>query len=149
MYPHPSSRAASAVMRANRSKDTLPEARLRSALHRRGLRFRKSYAVRSQDIRVRVDIAFPARRVAVFLDGCFWHRCPLHGVRPSVNQQYWLPKLQRNVDRDSRVNKSLAAAGWTVVRVWEHEPPSQAAERIAEFISATGQRSPYLIPQES
>lgn len=136
-YPHPSSPSATAVMRANRSRDTAPEARLRSALHRRGLRFRKSYTVRSQDVRVRVDIVFPARRVAVFLDGCFWHRCPLHGVQPSVNQQYWLPKLQRNVDRDSRVNDSLAAAGWTVVRVWEHEPPSQAAERIAEVLQSS------------
>ena len=141
MYPHPSSPAASAVMRANRSKDTLPEASLRSALHRRGLRFRKSYVIRSEQMRVRVDIAFPSRRVAVFLDGCFWHRCPTHGVRPSVNQGYWLPKLQRNVDRDNRVDDFLTTEGWKVIRVWEHESPLEAAARVSEVIR---ERSPAV-----
>ena len=89
-------------------------------------------------MRVRVDITFPTARLAIFVDGCFWHRCPLHGVEPSVNQQYWPPKLQRNVDRDSRVNDSLVAAGWTVVRVWETDvkrDPEAAAARIARKLS--------------
>ncbi len=92
-------------------------------------------------MRVRVDIAFPALRVAVFLDGCFWHRCPTHGVRPSVNQGYWLPKLQRNVDRDNRVNEFLTTEGWKVIRVWEHESPLEAAARVSEVIR---ERSPAV-----
>lgn len=135
-YPHPSSPTATAVMRANRSKDTHPEIRLRSALHGHGLRFRKSYAVQSEGMRVRIDIAFPRRRIAVFVDGCFWHSCPTHGVRPAVNQQYWLPKLRRNTERDRRVDRFLVSAGWTVIRVWEHESADAVALRISQLITA-------------
>ena len=135
-YPRPSSSAATAVMRANRSRDTRPEVRLRSALHRRGLRFRKSYLVQTGSARVHVDVAFPSLKIAVFVDGCFWHRCPSHGVRPSVNQAYWPVKLQRNVERDVRVNDGLISAGWTVVRVWEHEEPACAADRVAAIVGA-------------
>ncbi len=140
MYPHPSSPAATAVMRANRSKDTVPEIRLRSALHRSGLRFRKAYLVQSNGMRVRVDIGFPSRRVAVFVDGCFWHSCPSHGVVPSVNQGYWLPKLKRNVDRDAFVNEWLIKVGWIVVRVWEHESLAEAVEHVAEVLHGRDRR---------
>ena len=135
-YPHPSDSSVSAVMRANRSKDTRPEVRLRSALHRRGLRFRKSYLVQAGTTRVHVDIAFPLLKIAVFVDGCFWHRCPSHGVSPSVNKAYWPVKLQRNVERDARVNDGLMSAGWRVIRVWEHEDADCAADCVAAIVNS-------------
>lgn len=117
-------------MQANRSTDTRPERELRSSLHRAGLRFRKDYLIRVGDITARVDVAFTRRRVAVFLDGCFWHRCPKHATTPKVNGDFWASKLQRNVERDERVNAALRAAGWTVVRIWEHESSSAAVARV-------------------
>jgi DNA mismatch endonuclease (patch repair protein) len=80
--------------------------------------------------RVRPDIAFTARRVAVFVDGCFWHCCPEHGSKPAVNVGYWDPKLRRNVERDRAADTALAAAGWEVVRVWEHEPLEAAVAAV-------------------
>ena len=110
-------------MRANRRMDTKPELALRSALHRRGYRFRKDYRLDlDAGARVRPDIAFTARRVAVFVDGCFWHACPEHGRNPAVNEWYWAPKLRRTVERDRAADAALAAAGWRVVRIWEHVP---------------------------
>jgi DNA mismatch endonuclease (patch repair protein) len=110
-------------MRANRRKDTKPELALRRALHGRGYRYRKDYRLDlAGGTRVRPDIAFTARKVAVFVDGCFWHGCPQHGSRPAVNVWYWEPKLRRNAERDRAADAALAAAGWAVVRVWEHEP---------------------------
>ena len=72
--------------------------------------------------------------MAVFVDGCFWHRCPEHGTRPRTNADWWQAKLDRNVQRDRRVESALADAGWTVVRVWEHEPPTVAADRLAALL---------------
>lgn len=132
----PSSPAVTAVMKGNRRSDTKPEVALRSQLHRMGLRFRKDYPIRTDGLRTRVDIAFRAKRVAVMVDGCFWHVCPRHGTRPKSNEAYWGPKLQRNVERDARVNAALTEAGWTVVRVWEHEDPTQAAYRIQLAVQA-------------
>lgn len=109
-------------MAAIRRKDTTPEIVLRSALHRTGYRFRKDYPIRIENQLIRPDIAFTKRRLAVFIDGCFWHSCPEHGRRPSVNRQYWSPKLQRNAERDRQQTEALRTAGWTVVRFWEHEP---------------------------
>ena len=109
-------------MRANRRSDTKPELALRRALHRRGYRFRKDYRLDLEGARVRPDIAFTARRVAVFVDGCFWHACPDHGSKPAANVWYWEPKLRRNVERDRAADAALAAAGWDVVRIWEHAP---------------------------
>lgn len=127
--PAASSLAARAVMRGNRGVDTTPEVALRSALHRRGLRFRKHVqAVR--ELRCRPDIVFASRRVAVFVDGCYWHRCPTHGVSPRQNAEYWSAKLDRNVARDRRNDEALAAAGWKVVRVWEHEPVEHALAAV-------------------
>src|SRR5438445_12809478 len=109
-------------MRANRRVDTKPELALRSALHRRGYRFRKDYRLDlDAGARVRPDIAFTAKRVAVFVDGCFWHVCPEHGTKPAANTWYWGPKLARNVERDRAADAALVAAGWQVVRTWEHE----------------------------
>lgn len=133
-YPIAAHGSARNVMRANRRRDTKPEVRLRSVLHRRGLRFRKDAPV-STDLRtVRVDIVFPRQRVAVFVDGCFWHCCPVHGTRPRTNGSYWQAKLDRNVSRDDSVNDALQRAGWNVIRIWEHENADEAAAVIEEVL---------------
>ncbi len=116
-------------MRANSRKDTRPEQALRAALQRRGLRFRKHYALAASG-RCRADIVFTRARVAVFVDGCFWHRCPEHGTRPRTNNAYWSAKIDRNVARDREQGRLLEQAGWRVVRVWEHEEVSSAADRV-------------------
>jgi DNA mismatch endonuclease (patch repair protein) len=134
-YPHPTSSAVTAVMKGNRKRGTKPELALRSALHRAGARFRCDYPVKTARPRsIRVDVAFPRAGVAVFVDGCFWHRCPEHGVTPRSNTAYWQPKLDRNVARDAAVDRALHDAGWAVVRVWEHEAPATAAERVLKVI---------------
>jgi DNA mismatch endonuclease (patch repair protein) len=135
-YPYPTSMAASAVMRGNRRRDTRPEQLVRSHLHALGLRFRVDHTIDTGGHRVRADIAFTRARVAVFVDGCFWHGCPEHGNRPRVNTGYWGPKLRRNVDRDKRNNRELEDAGWTVLRVWEHEEPTHAALRIRGAVAS-------------
>jgi DNA mismatch endonuclease (patch repair protein) len=122
-------------MRGNKKIDTKPETRLRSALHHRGLRFRKHLRIEvASGVRVTPDVAFPKQQVAVFVDGCFWHRCPEHGTSPGTNRAYWQMKLDRNVERDERVNAALEAAGWTVLRVWEHIPPEEGADVIANAL---------------
>jgi DNA mismatch endonuclease, patch repair protein len=127
-------------MRAIRRTDTKPEVALRSALHRQGYRFRKDYRLTLDDgARVRPDIAFTGRRVAVFVDGCFWHACPEHGRNPSVNEWYWAPKLRRTMERDAAANAALVAAGWRVVRVWEHV---SLAEAVAAVVAALGEEAP-------
>ena len=129
-YPFPSSAAVSAAMRGNRKRDTGPELKLRSLLHRGGLRFRVNHELIVPGLRVRPDIVFVARRVAVFVDGCFWHSCRWHGTRPRVNTHYWLPKLARVKARDRKVRRLLTRAGWTVVRLWEHVPLERAADLV-------------------
>lgn len=117
-------------MRANRRRDTKPEMALRSALHKRGLRFRVDYSVPVDGRSPRPDIAFTAKRVAVFVDGCFWHGCPEHSKRPAENASYWGPKIARNIERDSEQTRRLVDAGWTVVRVWEHDELTKAVEQV-------------------
>ncbi|MCU1631531.1 MAG: mismatch endonuclease Vsr [Micrococcaceae bacterium] len=107
--------------------DSAPEVALRRELHRRGLRFRKHM----RGIAGRPDIVFTRARLVVFCDGCFWHRCPLHATAPRNNAVWWQDKLQANVDRDRRQDAKLQAEGWTVLRVWEHEEATEAAERVA------------------
>lgn len=121
-------------MKGNRSRDTRPEVHLRSALHGLGLRFRKEYAVRLPDRLVRVDVAFTKERIAVFVDGCFWHGCPEHGHRPRKNTHYWGPKLDRTRARDEAVTDGLEHAGWRVLRLWEHVPPHEAASLVAATV---------------
>jgi DNA mismatch endonuclease (patch repair protein) len=123
-------------MLSNRAGHTEPERRLRSELHRLGLRFRKDFAIRLGDVRTRPDIVFTRQRIAVFLDGCFWHRCPIHGTDPRANSAYWEPKLAANVARDRRVDAALEAHDWTVLRVWEHEPVRSAAFHVAAMVAA-------------
>ena len=129
-HPVPSSEAVSRVMRGNRRSDTKLEVRVRSELHRRGLRFRKQLLIAAGDVRVRADVAFPRQGLAVFLDGCFWHRCPEHGNAPRANSGYWSTKLDHNVERDRKVIAALDATGWTVLRIWEHVPASVAADQV-------------------
>lgn len=130
----PTSSAASAKGRANRRRDTSPERAVRSELHRRGLRFRVDHPVLADGRRMRPDIVFTRTRTAVFIDGCFWHGCPDHGTTPKGNAAYWVPKLAENAERDQRTNAALADAGWTVVRIWEHVPPEEAADLIERSI---------------
>jgi DNA mismatch endonuclease (patch repair protein) len=135
-HPLPASEGRSANMRANRRTDTKPEMALRRALHGRGYRYRKDYRLDlAPGQRVRPDIAFTARRVAVFVDGCFWHACPEHGTKPAANTWYWDPKLRRNVERDRAADAALAAAGWEVVRVWEHVPLEAAVTAVIEALA--------------
>jgi DNA mismatch endonuclease (patch repair protein) len=122
-------------MQANRSRDTKPEQALRSALHRRGLRFRKHVRPLS-GLRCTADIVFPSEKVAVFVDGCFWHRCPVHSARPQTNESYWSAKIDRNAQRDRRNSRLLREAGWEVIRVWEHESPQVAAGKIESRVMA-------------
>lgn len=129
-YPTPSSPLASKVGQGNRRTNTKPEQILRSMLHRAGFRFRKDLRVGTPNGAVRVDIAFTRVRLAVFVDGCFWHSCPEHGSSPKSNQAYWGPKLSRNVERDRRNDLDLELAGWTVLRIWEHENVASAASRV-------------------
>lgn len=115
---------------SNRRVDTRPEQRIRSYVHRHGLRFRKDFRVRTEGVSVQVDFVFTAAKVAVFVDGCFWHQCPEHGTMPKRNAAFWKAKLGRNTERDLIVDRALARAGWTVIRCWEHEEPSEILPRI-------------------
>jgi len=136
-YPKPSSAGRSANMRANRRTDTGPELALRRALHGQGYRYRKDHRLDlASGTRVRPDIVFTARKVAVFVDGCFWHCCPEHGSRPAANTWYWEPKLRRNVERDRAADAALGAAGWIVVRLWEHESLEAAVAAVAKAVGA-------------
>jgi DNA mismatch endonuclease (patch repair protein) len=137
-YPEPTTSAATIIGKANGRKDTEPELALRSELHRRGLRFRKDLLVRFDGGRVHPDVVFPKALVAVFVDGCFWHRCPLHGTVPKSNRQYWVPKLEANVQRDRRVDGGLQAEGWTVIRAWEHEAVADVADRVVASVCGVG-----------
>jgi DNA mismatch endonuclease (patch repair protein) len=105
---------------------TGPEMLLRRELHRRGMRFRVNYRV----LPGRPDIAFTRVRLAVFVDGCFWHLCPVHAVLPKNNAQWWQNKLHRNVERDREKDAALAEIGWEVIHIWEHEGSAEAADAV-------------------
>ncbi|WP_410634831.1 very short patch repair endonuclease [Amycolatopsis sp. cmx-4-83] len=130
-YPKPATEGRSRNMQANCRKDTKPEVTLRKELHRLGYRYRKDLPLVVGDgLRVRPDIVFPRRKVAVFVDGCFWHVCPEHGRMPTSNEWYWTPKLRRNMERDQLVTTALAAEGWDVVRIWEHVALPEAVAAV-------------------
>jgi DNA mismatch endonuclease (patch repair protein) len=116
-------------------RDNQQERALRSKLHMRGLRFRVHARVLEQSRRT-IDIAFPARRVAIFVDGCFWHGCPIHGTSPKNNAAWWRAKIDANIARDRDTDARLRKAGWIVVRVWEHEDLLAAANRIESEVRA-------------
>ncbi|MFJ8271898.1 very short patch repair endonuclease [Streptomyces sp. NPDC094154] len=108
-----------ASMRSNRGRDTKPERRLRSALHKQGLRYRVS--VRPvPTLRRTADLLFTRYKVAVFVDGCYWHGCPVHGSMPSSNRDFWVAKIEGNKRRDAETDRLLVEQGWFVVRAWEH-----------------------------
>jgi DNA mismatch endonuclease (patch repair protein) len=120
-------------MSAAKRRDTAAEMALRRELHARGLRYRVAYPVPGQRRRT-IDIAFTRKKVAVFVDGCFWHGCPKHGSRPRSNSAWWRTKLAANEARDADTNRILEHAGWVVVRIWEHEPANEAADQILRVV---------------
>lgn len=140
--PGPSSVAAQRTMLGNRRRDSTPERRLRSALHANGLRYRVDRPISVPGRRpIRPDVVFTRTRVAVFVDGCFWHGCPEHGKPPRTNSTYWNAKIAINQTRDREQTAALEEAGWTVVRVWEHDDPASAAavvRRVLEAQAASG-----------
>lgn len=141
-YPRPSTAAASAVMRGNRKRDTTQELAVRRLLYARGLRYRVNPLLRlAGGTRVRPDVVFPGRRIAVFIDGCFWHGCTEHGTNPRINRDYWGPKLARNQARDKRNTAALEADGWVVIRVWEHQPTDAIVRVIGRALRRAGARS--------
>jgi DNA mismatch endonuclease (patch repair protein) len=121
-------------MQANRHRDTGPELAVRRLLHSRGLRYRVAIAP-LKGLRRRADIVFTRQQIAVFIDGCFWHGCPEHG-RSTFNQNadYWPAKIESNKERDRHTTNSLTAAGWLVLRFWEHELPTDVAEAIERAV---------------
>lgn len=116
-------------MRANKRRDTKPELALRSILHARGLRFRVD-AAPVKGIRTRADIVLSKAKIAVFVDGCFWHGCPDHFIMPKTHVDYWSAKIKRNRDRDKVADFALADAGWKSIRVWEHLDAVAAADLV-------------------
>ncbi len=122
-------------MARTRRRDTAPEVALRRELHARGLRFRVERQL-LPDVRRRIDVVFGPAKVAVFVDGCFWHGCPLHSTQPRHNAEFWREKIDTNVLRDRDTDERLRRAGWCVVRVWEHESPIQAADTVEKAVRA-------------
>jgi len=121
-------------MQANRSRDTEPEMAVRRLLHKRGLRYRVCIAP-DPKIRRRADIVFTRHRIAVFIDGCFWHGCPDHGRKTfNRNVDYWSTKIATNIARDQDTNETLRQAGWTVLRFWEHQDVTTVVQTIVEAV---------------
>nr|WP_276202972.1 very short patch repair endonuclease [Jiangella muralis] len=116
-------------MSRQRRRDTEAELSLRRVLHARGLRYRVDAALPGLPRR-RADLSFPRQRLAVFVDGCFWHGCPVHKTEPKNNAAWWAAKLARNIERDRETDAHLADLGWRVVRIWEHEDPELAADLV-------------------
>ena len=128
-----SSPAVRAVMRGNRGRDTRPELAVRSAAHALGLRYRVGVSP-LPGVRRTADLVFPKAKVAVFVDGCFWHGCPDHYRPARRNSEFWATKIEGNIARDADTDSHLTRAGWRVIRVWEHERPTAAAARISLMV---------------
>jgi DNA mismatch endonuclease (patch repair protein) len=131
--PAASSPEALRRMKKQARRDTRPEMALRRELHRLGLRYRVDRTP-IPGVRRRADVVFVGARVAVFVDGCFWHCCPQHATQPKANADWWSEKLARNVTRDRDTDKRLEAAGWLVVRMWEHEDPQAVAGQVKVLV---------------
>lgn len=129
----PSSPSVSARMSRQNRRDTAPEVAVRRILHAGGLRYRVNVPVPGMPRRT-IDIVFPKAKVAVFLDGCFWHGCPQHATSPKSNAEWWRTKLDKNMARDAETTEHLTHEGWTVLRFWEHEPVDDVASRIAAMV---------------
>lgn len=134
--PHPgaSSEILSRQMSKRRNRDTQPELAIRRRLFALGMRYRVAYPIPGQARRT-VDIAFPRRKLAVFVDGCFWHGCPIHGNKPRANATWWERKLEANQSRDRDSERLLTNLGWDTLRIWEHEEPGLAVRRIAARVT--------------
>lgn len=130
---NPSSHEASLRMARVRQKGTDPEVSLRRELHARGLRYRLQVPLLTKPRRV-ADIVFPRTRIAVFVDGCFWHGCPEHASWPKSNAEFWRNKIEANRARDADTDRRLGALGWRVIRIWAHERAGEAAERIENVV---------------
>jgi len=122
-------------------RDTAPELAVRRAVHALGLRYFVDRAP-LPGLRRRADLVFPRLRVAVFVDRCFWHGCPAHGNSPRHNGDWWREKIARNQRRDRDTDALLGGAGWTVVRVWEHDDPVAVAQDVARCVAAASRRRP-------
>ena len=120
-------------MQAVKSKNTAPEMAIRSALFHLGLRYRVDSRPLNK-VNCRADVLFTKAKVAVFIDGCFWHGCPIHGTSAKENADFWKSKILRNKERDLENTEKLENAGWAVIRVWEHENPEVAAKRISLLV---------------
>lgn len=134
----PTSASVAARMSRQASRDDHVQITVRRLLHTSGARYRVNFPVLGEARRT-IDIAFPRRRVAVFIDGCFWHGCPQHATSPRNNAEWWRTKLERNVMRDQEVNARLKSEGWTVLRFWEHEDPQKVAEQVSRAVHAARQ----------
>ena len=132
--PWASSAAVRATMQGNRRRDTSPELALRRALHAMGLRYRVD-AKPLPSLNRRADLVFRRAKVAVFLDGCYWHGCAEHGTVAKTNVEYWSPKIAGNRTRDADTNRRLVEAGWLPLRIWEHEDVEKASQRVLELVS--------------
>lgn len=137
-------------MQTTGRRDTPFELRVRSRLHRSGYRFRVDVSPLSTT-RSRADIVFSRQRVAIYVDGCFWHGCPIHGTWPKANADWWRQKIETNRHRDAETSAILTRSGWTVVRIWDHEDPTEAVEMIIRALHETkpegsGRRSPRPSP---
>ena len=114
-------------------RDTAPELKLRRELHRRGLRYRVDHPI--PVARRRADVVFPRQRIAVFVDGCYWHGCPEHGTTPVTNTEWWRKKIETNRERDRDTDRRLDDLGWIPIRVWEHDDPAAAVDRIVDIVA--------------
>jgi DNA mismatch endonuclease, patch repair protein len=132
--PRASSADALRRMKATRRRDTAAELAVRRLVHAAGLRFQVDRPILG--MRRRPDLVFPRAKIAVFIDGCFWHSCPRHGTFPKANSDWWADKLRTNRRRDSATNRQLRRAGWSVLRFWEHEEPAEAAARIVKMVGS-------------
>ena len=120
-------------MRGNRGRDTQPELHVRRAIHAAGLRYRVN--VRPlKGLNRTADIVFTRRRIAVFIDGCYWHRCPCHYRAPATNAEFWRDKIKGNIERDLQTTDQLERAGWTVMRFWEHVDSNEVAAQIVAAV---------------
>jgi DNA mismatch endonuclease (patch repair protein) len=122
------------------NRDTSPEIAVRRLLYAAGYRYRLHRKVPGMPRRT-IDIAFPGTKVAVFLDGCFWHGCPEHATQPKANKEWWRQKLDQNISRDLETTERLSEEGWTVLRFWEHESPDTVADRVAQVVTERRARS--------
>jgi DNA mismatch endonuclease (patch repair protein) len=130
-----SSPASRAVMKANRRRDTKPELAVRRIVHAAGLRYRVDVRPLPQ-LNRRADLVFTRAKVAVFLDGCYWHGCPDHGTSARTNAHYWASKIARNQERDAETDRLLASHDWTIIRAWEHEDPGVVSEWVVSAVKA-------------